>query len=767
MPAHQEHETSDLKAAQPIPPSLPLSIEERRQVVYSSLLRFRAEHVSLRERALNRAVAGALLGSTEEEPFRIGRIQENLRYRPDAPRVRVETIQGTVRRLIADGLVAPTELRKNPAYYLTQKGNEQVAEVVTSSEELFNEVLKGVLRDTRHLMDPALGAAVFRKFVFQCFARFGQVIAKNVAGQINHDTLLRSTDVDAAFGAATASYSKNLSAEALESLRARCFAFLRSQEPDAERLKFHLTQGYYVAQLLGLENAKFDPLNESAFSGSVFYLDTNVLLVGIVYADENAQLFGEMVTVAKRVGIELRVTRATINEARKIAADRRTLLQGIDEVIPRELSERTDDQFVEGYLDARSRIPDLTPDDFLEPFDRLPEVVEQLGLVMDDRTADEIIAGRDFSRVADIMNDAAEYTRHYGKSDTVLEHDVCHYAVIQDLRGAGTKAWFLTRDKSLEVAASQLAGDEPLFAFQLIGFLHTISPFLTTVSEEQPFADIFSDFLTENLFPVGNLFDAQELAIMAEFHSDVMAASPEKVVQAFDHVKSKTLEGRPYKRSDIPAVSLELKKFFTSSRDARLATVEADRERLAAERELLAEEKEEERRQREAMNAEAARLRGELTDEKKEKETTKTKLAATRRLITEQERSFAAQRQRTRAIVAVIGVLIGVGIWIFNDAILAVLTQKLPALVAREKYAAIALNAIGTLAFSVPAFVYVKHTELRTASKIGIYAVIALLSLAFSHLVGSSTVSLLADYTGFAMFIATMVAAILLVEKTS
>ena len=56
-----------------------LSIEEQRQLIYSSLLRYTSETATLRERVLGRFVMGGLVGSSAEEPFRVGKIVENLR----------------------------------------------------------------------------------------------------------------------------------------------------------------------------------------------------------------------------------------------------------------------------------------------------------------------------------------------------------------------------------------------------------------------------------------------------------------------------------------------------------------------------------------------------------------------------------------------------------------------------------------------------------------------------------------------------------------
>ena len=49
-------------------------------------------------------------------------------------------------------------------------------------------------------------------------------------------------------------------------------------EPDDKDLRFRLAQSYYVVQLLELSPQDFNPLADGAFSGAVFYLDTNVVL---------------------------------------------------------------------------------------------------------------------------------------------------------------------------------------------------------------------------------------------------------------------------------------------------------------------------------------------------------------------------------------------------------------------------------------------------------------------------------------------------------
>ena len=145
-------------------------------------------------------------------------------------------------------------------------------------------------------------------------------MAKTVTGQLESSDLLRNADASAAFDAAVAGV--DLSSEALQTLEVRCIEFLKSGDPDDLKLKFCLSQGYYFAQLVGFQNGGFSPLAEEAFKGTCFYLDTNVLLYGLLPDRDDMAVFAELLTLAKRLGISLVVTEATI---RRLSASRTAL----------------------------------------------------------------------------------------------------------------------------------------------------------------------------------------------------------------------------------------------------------------------------------------------------------------------------------------------------------------------------------------------------------------------------------------------------------
>ena len=639
-------------------PPLAMIVEEKRQILYATLLRYSPETGSLRERALDRLVLVSLLESSQSNPIRIGTIQTLTRVVPGSPGLRTNVIQETLDRLTSHNRVAHTLLRTKHAYYLTDTGRNDTDEAAESAGQLFEPVLARMLQDTSALCDERDGAFVCRKFVSECFARFGQQIARAVTGELTKNALIEVVDVRGAFHAAISSLS--LSNEAIESLEVRCNRFLRSTERADEELKFRLTQGYYVAQLLGLSADKFNPMADDAFREAVFYIDTNVL-VGRLLSDETARLFDELVRISKILGIELRVSRATINEARWVAAGRLKGLENVIAKVPSELVKRTRDPFLDAFLELRRGDPEVTPAEFLTRFDEIPELLDKLDIGLHDRTAEEIVDDRDVNLECEVINQAAEKTRGGRKSYRVCLHDVCHYILVHDERTHGRKAWFLTRDKTLSQAAVDLGGEQPPFCFPLVGFLQSVSPFLEAPDTHRSLVDLFSAVLDGEVGDLSgeSLFELSELKLISELHSDVFSTPVDQLVPAFDYVKSKIIGNKLYQRDDHARVALELKKFLTSSTEEKQKALHA---------EVFRQKKE----------AAAERAMREIAQKNaREKESEVSRLEAEVQQAGKRQVADARMGRRLSAGLAGLGALLAASVWTFDSELVATILEVL------------------------------------------------------------------------------------------
>jgi hypothetical protein len=759
--------------------SLPLSLDEKRQVIYASLLRFNPEAMELRQRALERVVLSGLLGSSAEDSFRVDKIQRNLRRTPRAPELRDEMIRETLHQLVRSDKVRRFELKSSKSYCLTSKGAEEIKRDLEQAVDVFEPVLRRMLRDIDHLISRELGQSICRSFIMECFARFGRQIAHSVVGRLDREDLVQSSEVNRAFVAAVA--GRNLSVEVRDSLYNRCIKFLRSSEAEDEQLKLRLTQGFFLSELLCVRGAPFDPLSSQAFAGAVLYLDTNIILMGVLSTVRQSQLFQEMLRLAVKLGMQLRVTRATIDESRLVLAKRRIELENYIEKVPEPLKQLTHDVFLSAYFEARENNADLKPAEFLAPFDRLTEIIEgQWKLTIDDRNEDEILKGRKFEKEATIMQEEANASRPYPKSEPVLLHDVAHLALVLDERVNNPRTWFLTADRSLVRAASRLneqgvaaastttsssTSSSPQsglpFCFSLAGFLQSISPFTSTSDEEGSLADMFSALVTEYLSRSDSLFDMKEMNLLVEWHEDVMMTPQEELIP-LDYVKRRVLEGRQYKVDDLPKVALELKKFLSKSVEERQRALQSEAERRA-------EEVRKEQRAR-ADAEETARLRAEENLELQsdlERLNTNTELQAQsitdlnqaldhERELRQQQNTLqteATRRERTLRLRdrMIAGFLVGAAIWFLSDLIVTWLRSQGLLFNDWEEALRIMISGVGTVVFCLPALFYVQSVSWRNNSKIFFFALIVFLAFVGSRFIADETVSKLASLIEIAM----------------
>ena len=636
-----------------------------------------------------------------------------------------------------------TSCSPGSSYFLTELGKQHTDEATESAAQLFRPVLKRMLQHTDGLFSPEDGETVCRTFISECFARFGHQIAKAVAGDLGADATFGGVDVKGAFEAATKKVS--LSEEAIQTLRARCNRFLQSMESDDKDLRFHLAQSYYVVQLLELSPHDFNPLADDAFSGAVFYLDTNIVLDALK-SDDSTRRFHELVNASNSLGIELRVTGATLDEALTVAYAR---VQDIEEVIstlPRKLLERTKDDFFLAFQAAREDDPSIAPADFLLRFEELPTFLRDLNIMIDERRAEQIVNGRDVEKECRIVGDAAEHVRGFGKSDGVSLHDVCHFLVAQEERKSGRKCWFLTRDGTLSRAAVQLAPSELPFCFPLVAFLQSVSPFIESPSDRQSLVDIFSAVLKGDVGDLSGrlLFDMTELRLISELHADVLSVPTDQLIPALDYVKSNLLKGRPYRREDHTSVALEIKKFLTASAHEKQQELF---DQLERQKQLLATE----HTKRSDAELDAERLRREI-----ERLTQEVHAAEAR------EAARARNQKILAAALAFLGVVFGSVCWWFDADISRRIVNALPNGATDGLPLALTIRMLGAFAF-VSSFIPSLSRLRKRAYRLLGYTIVVGIALAAADLLGLPDIKAASAYLALGAPIASIM--LFLIER--
>lgn len=721
-----------------------LTLEDRRRSIHACLLRYSPEAGLLRDRAMDRLVLSGLLGSSEADPFRMGAIQGNLQTEPRAAHIRQELIQDALNRLMAAGKVRETAKRGRRAYYLSPETATEIASMIAGASNLIQEVSARTFADIAFAAGMPKLESVFRRFVAAYFAAFGEQIARVVTGRSDGAEGIHPADVSAALSFALD--GMKIDPDTRTSLNARFIHFLRSVHPTDQRLKFTLTQGYYFAQLLGGDNKSFDPLTESAFVDSVFYLDTNVLIPHLLRASGTPTQLEELTRISRRIGIELRVTRAMVNEARRVAADRRPQIEQAIGALPSGVIRNSDDDFMMAFLDQRDRHGDsLSCDLFLERFDSIPEFCEREGITFEDRSEDDQTVDELMCRQ---LSEEALRIRGFGKSETVARHDAFHLSLVHEERARRPKTWFLTRDGTMASVRPSHAPNAPL-TFSLVGFLHSISPFLTSPEEERALAGVFSTLTDSLMWAPEGVFDLQELGVLSEMHADVLATPQDQLLRAFDYVKSHVLEGRPFRSHEVPKVALGLRKFLSSSAaDQRKALLDEKRrlEVLAMEAEARSQE---ERTRRESAETrlsdeESARRRSEREtadaedrsrQERQRREAAEKQVAGTEDRARSLDAKLRYERRLKWAGLGIAGVLVAVILWR--------VAREFPATLGSVGQTALGL--VGIFLFSLPVARLTQLFKVAPSLRTGLVAAVVLVAIKLCGVVSDATVNWFAD----------------------
>jgi hypothetical protein len=738
------------------PNTVMIDQQQQQRLVYASLMRFGNETISLRHRAIDQMVLNALAGTNPTNPKKIGEVQQTVSIGGGISNFRPEVLRESVTRLEQQGKVSHLEIKKKQAYFLTDLGKSLSASAFNFAKDLYKPVIDRLLQHTAHLCSQANGIKICTSFICEAFERCGIGIAKDLGG---YGGLPHSSELAAAFAAAVNGH--DLSAEARKTLEIRCLNLFKSREPEDVRFIFYLTQGYYFAQLVGLDQQGFDPVADQAFAGSIFYLDTNVLVLGLL-PGASASAFEELLKVAKRIGVDLRVTRATINEARRVAADRQRELMRVMDIVPEEIAAKSLDDFVVLFYEQRRSNPTLTPDEYLGKFEKISDVVAQWGIEIEEITEDEVLKGRTFPQwECRVQELAAKYRKGRTKHQGVLRHDMAHYALIQDCRILTAKTWFLTRDRTLTTAAEDLCGDGPPFCFSLLGFLQSISPYVTSDEEVLSFSAVFSTLLNEQvLITSDRLFDSKELVLLAEMHSDVLSTPSDSLITALDFVKHTVLNGKAYRSEDMPLVSLELRKFLASSKDEQKralasmnATLQAEleqekgsasvnrSERLKAEKDLSQKAAE--------LCAKDQELQGALKAlqlAQKNSEDLRTRienLGDVNGRMMELSDRLEAQSQRNRLLLGVGGMALGALLWGMRHLIFILISSKTGWQHGLQPAIASAAAAV----FCIPFLYFLRRSNWRPEIAIASGTALLVAGAWGSGIMSADTASALSSYT--------------------
>lgn len=158
--------------------------------------------------------------------------------------------------------------------------------------------------------------------------------------------------------------------------------------------------------------------------------------------------------------------------------------------------------------------------------------------------------------------------RFHPKTDATAMHDALMINWIKHERErTGRKTWLLTLDSLLptELVSGESTSYHASSAVTLDTVLQWLAPVSSAnVSDDEAFATLFSEAVSNMLLPQDNLFDLQDVSLFSQMELDCRALPPEDVEGCLRMIRTQLPSLNPTVARDRERLSYEIQKYFSA-----------------------------------------------------------------------------------------------------------------------------------------------------------------------------------------------------------
>jgi hypothetical protein len=575
--------------------ALDLSIGEKRDLLELVRIKFGVEARVPRETAIDRICEKGLLESSPKKALSAAELCQSLQQRGVS--LRDVEVGRSLERLNSRGRADATPGSTPAKFFLTQGTaaalDRELAEAHARMQRVVAKLYVGVAVDPRKL----------RRFLLRVlcglFAQFGKEWVGVRVGRLQLADVFNADRVKGILK--NAAVAAQVEREARQLVFSRTMGFFKDEDPDFQVLKFTMGQSYFIAHLLAIDTP-VDPLSAEAFSNSVFYLDTNVVISALLPGARRFRAFQELVALCKRLGITLLVAEPSYRETQTVVAVEQNEVAKMYDEVPPHLVEKTYGAFFQTYVAGKRDDPSFSVEDVFKPFAELRKtLLEKYQVeVVDSEFFDRVERLSDFATVEKVLAEKSLLIRRRRKGPAALRHDASVFLFLREERKSNSKTRVLTLDRSLPPSGAELEPDLIPFGMTLDGFLQSLSPFVSA-ERELDFATVFSQIIDGQIFPQDAVYDIRDYLIFDNIGLSCRDMEESDVDEVLHLIKTKVLRGDHYTREDFKEASYEFRRFFTKRY--------LEKENLLAEKEKEIEKiRREHAKEKEELSARSAQL---------------------------------------------------------------------------------------------------------------------------------------------------------------
>jgi hypothetical protein len=306
-------------------------------------------------------------------------------------------------------------------------------------------------------------------------------------------------------------------------------------------------------------------LSREVLQGCQFFLDTNVLVVGLIPSHWHHRSLRAVVDSCRRLGIDFLLAGITAQELRGLVGSHATDLRRVIDRIPPKLLPRVRNFLLEGFLAAQQHEPGITLEDFLDRFDApVHRLEEQLGFqLVDDRWFDDERDSTATLKLAGLLSERYVALRGRPKRQPAAVHDALLLRwIAMKNRSEPSRGRLLSLDLSLPGARTHEMGDEVV---PVIGF-DALLQWTGSVGIEEDgggaVAELYSHALAFELLPKDTFFVLRDFRAFAEMDIEAAHLPPEDVEACIRQIRALGPETDPSKAEDREKIGRVLQQYF-------------------------------------------------------------------------------------------------------------------------------------------------------------------------------------------------------------
>jgi predicted nucleic acid-binding protein len=524
-------------------------------VLLGARMRFSPTGASVREEAIDRVLEQNLAfadqsGLTEEELREIIRLPGGNRILTSAD------VHAGLSRLIGRGHVQEKSPKGSGKFILSSNVEHEIEQTVHHAKKRWDCVVKDLFTTAKGPLNQYADA-----FVEVLCHVFTRVSSGYVAVLVGKDT--QHADTHHFVHRAIEAVLKSRAVADKQAFDAGVSRFFRESTPQFDAIKWNMAQNFYVAIALGID-PKARILSSELMAGAIVYLDTNVLIAGLIPEDRHHGGFQEVVNTCRDLGMKMMVAQITVDELRRVVAAHAAVLKQVYDRIPVETRSRVRCFLLESYLQLVKENPDLKLDEFLNKFQApIDSLRDAFNLEIDDD------AWFDNERNSPATEDLAKKLsakfhsmRSRPKNSEAARHDALLLRWVDERRrGIDANCRITTLDMTLVAAERDAFHIQPR-AISLDALLQWASPHCSSDATVEQVAAIYSTALKYHLLPTEQFLDARDFRVFAEMEIETAQLPVEDVEACVREIRKVGPNLDPGKAEDREKIAKTIQRFF-------------------------------------------------------------------------------------------------------------------------------------------------------------------------------------------------------------